>query len=217
MTSYISVLRLDRAAIKALKITDLYSLHRVVYGLFEDVRSQEAKQSSESSGIQWVDKGGDHQYRQLLILSDRLPQQVNHGIIETKLIPPDFLLHQHYRFTITVSPTRRSNQSKKIFPIKGREAIAAWFIERATKNWGFSVDPIHLQVAAINVQQFQDKAQRLVTLQQATLSGNLSVIDQDSFHSSFSKGLGRGRSFGCGLLQIVPVSTFYYFNQKESA
>lgn len=35
MTSYISVLRLDRAAIKALKITDLYSLHRVVYGLFE--------------------------------------------------------------------------------------------------------------------------------------------------------------------------------------
>lgn len=73
MTSYVSALRLDRPVIKALKITDLYSLHRVVYGLFEDVLNQEAKQSSESSGIQWVDKGSDHQYRQLLILSDRLP------------------------------------------------------------------------------------------------------------------------------------------------
>ncbi len=185
MTSYVSVLRLDRAAIKALKITDLYSLLRVVYGLFEDVRSQQAKQSSVSSGIQWVDKGGDHQYRQLLILSDRLPQNVKHGLIKTKLIPPNFLLHQHYRFTITVSPTRRNNQSRKLLPVKGREAIAAWFIERAAKNWGFSVDPTHLQVAAINVLQFQDKAQRLITLQQATLSGYLSVIDQDCFHASF--------------------------------
>lgn len=205
MTSYVSVLGLDRSAIKALKITDLYSLHRVVYGLFEDVRSQQAKQSNVSSGIQWVDKGGNHQYRQLLILSDRLPKSIDHGIIETTPIPPSFLSHQHYRFTITVSPTRRNNQSRKLLPVKGREAIAAWFMERAAKNWGFSVDPIHLQVAAINVQQFQDKAQRLITLQQATLNGNLSVIDQDCFHASFSKGLGRGRSFGCGLLQIVPV------------
>uniref|UniRef100_A0A3B0LVE2 Uncharacterized protein n=1 Tax=Arsenophonus endosymbiont of Trialeurodes vaporariorum TaxID=235567 RepID=A0A3B0LVE2_9GAMM len=63
MTSYVSVLSLNRAAIKALKITNLYSLHRVVYGLFEDVRSSDAKQSSISSGIQWVDKGSDHKYR----------------------------------------------------------------------------------------------------------------------------------------------------------
>uniref|UniRef100_A0A3B0LWU2 Uncharacterized protein n=1 Tax=Arsenophonus endosymbiont of Trialeurodes vaporariorum TaxID=235567 RepID=A0A3B0LWU2_9GAMM len=100
-----------------------------------------------------------------MILSDRLPQSINHAIIETKLIPSNFLLHQHYRFTITVPPTRRSNQSGKILPIKGREAIAAWFIDCAAKHWDFSIDPIHLQVAAINVQQFQNKAQRLITLQ----------------------------------------------------
>lgn len=57
MTLYASVLRLDRAAVKALRVTDLYSLHRVVYGLFEDVRSEAQKQASEPSGIQWVDKG----------------------------------------------------------------------------------------------------------------------------------------------------------------
>ncbi|HGJ5877042.1 MAG TPA: hypothetical protein ACHBX0_12695 [Arsenophonus sp.] len=40
------------------------------------------------------------------------------------------------------------------------------------------------------MQQFQDKAQHRITLQQATLIGNLSVTDQDRFHASFSKGLG---------------------------
>jgi len=61
------------------------------------------------------------------------------------------------------------------------------------------------------VQQFQDKVQRKITLQQSTLSGNLPVTDQDRFHASFNKGLERGRSFSCGLLQIVPVIDPYIF------
>ena len=58
MALFASVLRLDRAASHALKITDTYSLHRVVYSLFDDVRSEEEKHACISSGIQWVDKGG---------------------------------------------------------------------------------------------------------------------------------------------------------------
>ena len=46
-----SVLHLDRAAIHALRITDPYSLHRVVYGLYPDVRDTVAKATSQSSGI----------------------------------------------------------------------------------------------------------------------------------------------------------------------
>jgi len=205
MTHIVSMLRLDRAAVKALKITDTYSLHRVVYGLFDDVRSEEAKLHSESSGIQWVDKGGDLHYRNILILSNRPPRDPEYGQIETNELPQGFLSHQHYRFTVTVSPGRRDSHSRKIIPVKGREAIAAWFIERAAVSWGFTVDPARLQVDAINVQQFQGKAQHQITLQQVTLSGYLTVSDSDAFQVSFSKGLGRGRSFGCGLLQIVPV------------
>jgi CRISPR-associated protein Cas6/Cse3/CasE, subtype I-E/ECOLI len=205
MTHFVSALRLDRAAVKALKITDTYSLHRVVYGLFDDVRSEEDKLRSDPSGIQWVDKGGDRHYRNILILSNRPPRDPEYGNVETKILPPAFLSHQHYRFTVTVSPGRRNNQSRKIVPVKGREAIAAWFTERAADSWGFTVDPARLQVDAVNVQQFQGKAQHQITLQQATLSGYLTVSDSDAFKVIFSKGLGRGRSFGCGLLQIVPV------------
>lgn len=51
MTHYISALRLDAHACRQLKITDGYSLHRVVYSLFDDVRSDEQKQGSVASGI----------------------------------------------------------------------------------------------------------------------------------------------------------------------
>ena len=44
-----------------------------------------------------------------------------------------------------------------------------------------------------------------MTLAQAHVSGQLQVIDRDRFQESFAQGIGRGRSFGCGLLQIVPL------------
>ena len=43
MSLIASVLKLDRAAVKALRITDPYSLHRVVYGLYPDVRDASGK------------------------------------------------------------------------------------------------------------------------------------------------------------------------------
>lgn len=205
MTLYASVLRLDRSAVKALRISDLYSLHRVVYGLFADVRSTEQKQASEPSGIQWVDKGGDHRYRQILMLSDRRPQGGEHGEVESRPLPDDFLAHRHYRFTVTLSPTRRDNRTRQLIPVKGREAIANWFIERAAKNWGFSVDPVRLQVDDVSVARFKARADSEITLQQATLSGYLTVTDTECFARSVASGLGRGRAFGCGLLQAVPL------------
>ncbi len=205
MTLYASVLRLDRAAVKALRITDLYSLHRVVYSLFEDIRAEPEKHSSQSSGIQWVDKGGDHQARKILILSNREPKPREYGQLETKTLPDLFLDHQRYRFTITLCPTRRDNQSRKLVPVKGRDSIADWFCERAPISWGFAVEREHLQVDDVRVQRFKGKLGASVTLQQASVNGVLAVNDRPLFQKSFRHGIGRGRSFGCGLMQIVPI------------
>lgn len=203
-----SVLELDRTAVKALRITDPYSLHRVVYSLYPDMREQEAKSSSVPSGILWADRGGDFRSRQILLLADREPaKQVDdrHGEIRSRLIPTDFLAHDHYRFKVIVNPTRRDSASKKLMPVKGREAVAEWFIERAEASWGFAVSVAHLQIDRLEVLQFKDKAQRPVTLAQAHVQGQLRVTDHAQFQKSFAQGIGRGRAFGCGLLQIVPV------------
>ncbi|MDA6076187.1 type I-E CRISPR-associated protein Cas6/Cse3/CasE [Edwardsiella anguillarum] len=140
-----------------------------------------------------------------MLLSDRLPQTGEYGEVESRPLPDDFLAHRHYRFAVTVSPTRRDNQSRQLKPVKGREAIADWFIERAATNWGFYIDPERIQVDDVRVAQFKGNAERAITLQQATLSGYLTVTDPERFAMSVANGVGRGRAFGCGLLQVVPL------------
>ena len=203
-----SVLHLDRPAIKALRITDPYSLHRVVYSLFDDVRSDTQKSAGQSSGILYADQGGDFHERKIILLSNRPPHNnINDFTIEihSRLISKEFLEHQKYRFKIIINPTRRDNNTHKLTPIKGREAIAAWFLDRGPKNWGFIPSIEHLQIDRIEVLQFQDKSQRPITLAQAHIQGQLMVIAREQFQHSFTMGIGRGRAFGCGLLQIVPL------------
>lgn len=208
MSLIASVLHLSRTDMQALKITDAYSLHRVVYSLYPDIRSDADKAASHSSGILFADQGGDFQHRKILLLANRPPAQQlagGHGEVQSRPIADDFLSHLHYRFKVIINPTRRNNRSRQIEAIKGRDAIAQWFLERAAQSWGFAASAEHLQVDKVQVLQFDAKEQRPVTLAQAHIQGQLTVTDPSQFARSFAQGIGRGRSFGCGLLQIVPL------------
>lgn len=203
---YAAVLRLSRHDVKALKITDAYSLHRVVYDLFEDVRSDQQKQASLPSGILYADKGGDFNSRRILILANRQPNLTpNYGEVESKKISAAFLQHARYAFEVTVNPGKRDKQTGKIRAVRGREAIARWFNERAEKSWGFKLNPLNLQIEKMAVQTFKKDGQT-VTHGSATLKGELYVADREQFKQSFCQGIGRGRAFGFGLLQIVPLA-----------
>lgn len=208
MSLIASVLHLDRQASKALRITDPYSLHRVVYSLYEDMRTAEEKGASQTSGILYADLGGDFQSRRILLLADRTPAECidgQYGQVQSKPIAESFLDHDRYRFKVIVNPTRRDSASRKLLPVKGRAPIADWFCERAQQSWGFRVPPEHLQVDRVDVLRFKDKQQHPVTLAQAHVQGLLEVTDRTQFRNSFTRGIGRARTFGCGLLQIVPL------------
>ena len=203
-----SVLQIDRQAVRALRITDMYSLHRVVYSLYEDKRSDEVKTASQASGILFADQGGDFHSRKILLLADREPASCvdgQYGKVESKPIPEGFLDHEKYRFKVIINPTRRDSASRKLLPVKGRDAVAQWFLERAPQSWGFTVSSEHLQIDRLDVLQFKEKAQRPITLAQAHVQGQLTITDREQFRHSFTAGIGRGRAFGCGLLQIVPI------------
>lgn len=197
---YLSAYRLSRTDSRHLRLTDCYSVHRVVYDLFDPVRS-EGEQTH--SGILYVDKGEGRQERLVLILSNRLPKTPAYGKVETRTLERSHLDFSTYRFEIVVNPVRRNNQTRKIVPVRGRAAIARWFMDKATA-WGFAVPELSLQVAEITVDRF--KAKETVTLGKARLTGMLHVTDRQRFVQSVCQGIGRGRAFGCGLLQIVPCA-----------
>ncbi|NIF24015.1 type I-E CRISPR-associated protein Cas6/Cse3/CasE [Candidatus Pantoea multigeneris] len=205
---FASALHLDRTAVKALKMTDTYSLHRVVYSLFSDERSDTEKNSNVQSGIVYADQGGDFQHRKVLIVSNRPPAtniDGKYGMVLIKPISDTFLSHTHYCFKVQVNPVRKDKKSGKRIAVKGRAAIADWFLKRATDSWGFQVTPQTLQIEAIDVLRFEGKSGRLVTIGKAHVQGQLTVINSQQFRNSFKNGIGKGRAFGCGLLQIVPI------------
>lgn len=204
---FASVLHLDRKAVKALRITDAYALHRVIYSLYEDVRSEQEKSASKVNGVLYADQGGDHMGRKILLLANRQPlARVNdqYGQVITKAIMPSFLDYPHYRFKVIINPTRRNSQTRQLLPIKDHQEIMDWFIDRSQNNWGFQVVRTQLQLDRIQVLQCKNKNQQLVTVAQAHLQGVLTVTDKVQFTRGFTEGVGRARAYGCGLLQIVP-------------
>ncbi|MFI3247027.1 MAG: type I-E CRISPR-associated protein Cas6/Cse3/CasE [Ferrimonas sp.] len=204
---FASALHLNIRDVRALKITDPYSLHRVIYSLFTDIRSSEAKQHTPS-GLVYADQGGDARGRKVLILSNRAPLTAidgQYGEVVTKTVDPSFWGHQHYQFSVQVNPVRKDSQTGKRIAVIGREAISAWFCERAVSSWGFQANPHQLQVNKIEVQQFPYKNGAIITLNKAHIQGTLTVTNPIRFAQSFQQGIGKGRAFGCGLLQIIPL------------
>jgi CRISPR system Cascade subunit CasE len=179
-----------------LKITDSYSIHKAVYSLFP-------KQADGERDFLFLDKGGDFNERRILILSKRPPAVPEHGIIESKNIPESFLAGNCYGFTVRLNPTKREKNGGKIVPIRGKENQLEWFCAKS-EGWGFITDKESLQIQNSGVQSF-DKQNGQVTQNAVTFTGKLKVSDRSLFIKSFEKGIGRGKSFGFGLLQIIPL------------
>ncbi len=201
-----SVLRLSRSDCKFLGIHDDYGIHKAVYSLFP-------KQGEQTRDFLYADQGGDYNLRQVLILSHRAPEIPAVGQVESKRISDEFLSHAEYGFTLKVNPTKRDKSTGKNIPIRRhneqgiseRQALHDWFMNKAP-TWGFTVDVASLQVQDIGVQIIAKGSQNLVH-GFAIFLGQLKVIDPALFKSSFQKGIGRAKSFGFGLLQIVPIKT----------
>jgi len=201
---FLNILYLTREDLCVLRVKDAYSLHRVVFSLFDDVRNDHQKQEGISSGLLFTDKGFDQEHRKILILSTRPPNLPKYGRIESKALIESFLMQDCYGFEITLNPTKKDSITKKITPLRGEEAIKEWFINKAPLSWGFEVKKESLHIQNMDVKNFNKKGHH-VTLSSATLVGQLTVIDQDKFIQSFQKGIGRGKAFGFGLLQITPL------------
>ncbi|MBU1087911.1 MAG: type I-E CRISPR-associated protein Cas6/Cse3/CasE [Candidatus Omnitrophica bacterium] len=196
-----SILKLNRNDCKALKLEDVYSVHRIVYSLFPKITSK-----SQRDFI-FADKGGNVQSRQILILSKRPPLSPEYGEIESKEVPKKFLNYDQYGFEVTLNPVTRNGTSKSATPVRGVENIRNWFLSRSA-SYGFNADPESLQVCRVGVISFDKQkngAKYEHTHNTATFIGKLQVVDRDLFVKSFNDGIGRAKGFGFGLLQLVPL------------
>lgn len=200
---FLSRLILTLQDYRNLRITDDYSIHRVVYSLFP--------KSSNPGRILYADRGSRNALHTVLILSEiapicspETPQQ-----IETKEIGPDFLRHSRYAFEILLNPVRRESLSRKLWPVLGETALREWFLEKAAAN-GFALTPedeARLVIQVRDTKTFKQKnaSERNVTHHQVLFSGTLTVSDSERFRNAFEHGIGKAKAFGFGLLQLAPL------------
>lgn len=208
MTLYAAMLELGRRDMQALRITDRYSLHRVVYSLYDDVRSTEQKKrGSAPSGILFDDLGGNVRARRILTMANRMPtlEHIEAPIRMTvKKVPQEFLGHDQYRFRVRVNPVHRG-RGGAMPVLEGDDAIQ-WFRSSAVQSWGFRLLTLQ-DLLGPTVVTFTAQEGNVVTLNEIVISGVLKVTNRERFQQNFQQGIGRGKAFGFGLLHLVPVSS----------
>jgi CRISPR system Cascade subunit CasE len=188
-----SVVSLDRQAIQSLKIKDPYSMHKFVYDLFPGNQRK----------FLYYDQGGDLGYRRILLVSREQPLVPEIGEIQSKSIPRGFLEHRRYAFQVMLNPVEQPLGSSGKVPVVTKDALRAWFAKRQ-EAWGFVSIPEDLEIFDLGVQIIQ-KGERDIIHNMAEFRGVLEVADRERFKNSFSNGMGRGKAFGFGLLQIRPL------------
>lgn len=199
---YLTKLFLDAAALRKGNIRDDYSIHRLVYSLFP--------LEQERSRFLYADKGSVRGGRLLLVLSEKEPNVPEYVTSATTIISENFFRFSDYRFEIDLNPVKKEKESGKRRAVTGQLDLLNWFIAHSEK-WGFQADARSLEVSIKPVRQFS-KDGTVCTFNHAFFRGSLHVTDQEKFRESFFAGLGHGKAFGFGLLQLLPVSNATIIN-----
>jgi CRISPR system Cascade subunit CasE len=203
--AFATVFTLSPQEIRALKIRDTYSLHKIVYSLFEKTRTDEDIAKGESSGILWKELDNVDNKITILIVSDRKPHQTPmFGKVETREIKTSFLDNDMFAFEVILNPSKK-DKSGKIVPLKTIKEVEDWFLKKSIEQLGFDVIHEKLDIKKEQTLDFK-KGDNHVVQNRFTIKGIFKVTDKEKFKQTFLNGIGRGKSFGLGLLQILPLN-----------
>ncbi|MBF0517330.1 MAG: type I-E CRISPR-associated protein Cas6/Cse3/CasE [Nitrospirae bacterium] len=123
---------------------------------------------------------------------------------------PGFTEGQRLRFCIAANPTRKIDTKTKADGKKrnGRrvpvphDQLDEWLIKRGAQN-GFSIESVTSKNSYVYVNKSHEGSGHKLFC--ARYDGILVVTDSDNFLKTLISGIGPGKSFGFGLLSVVPV------------
>lgn len=116
-----------------------------------------------------------------------------------------------YRFRLKANPTysmpRKDEESGKLK--RGRICAHStiphqrqWLTEQGQKH-GFSVTEDSFDVTETRWYKFTKGKSNKLSILSVTFEGVLNVTDADAFREAMTKGIGRGKAYGMGLLTIM--------------
>lgn len=117
-----------------------------------------------------------------------------------------FRLRANTVHSVRTSPGDQNTRRQGHVTVKHQEH---WLLERARRS-GFTIpdgpDGAALVLRERDVVRFR-RGDSPVTLSTATFEGRLVIDEADAFRRSLTHGIGRAKSYGCGLLTIAPLTS----------
>jgi CRISPR system Cascade subunit CasE len=105
------------------------------------------------------------------------------------------------QFRLKANPSKRDNQSRKLIGLFNQADQLAW-LERQGSNHGFELKGVDV-IPTPNAFGMKPKGKAPIRLVTVLYQGILEIVDSDRFMAALEQGIGRGRSYGCGLLSVA--------------
>ena len=136
-------------------------------------------------------------------LSDRveLPLAVKSFALSAEQIAPGRIL----QFRLRANPSKRDNQTKKTIGLFHQADQLAW-LKRQADRCGFLLQGVDV-IPSPNVFGSKGGGTAPIRLTTALYQGILEVIEPEPFLHAVQRGIGRGKSYGCGLLSIARLQS----------
>lgn len=113
-----------------------------------------------------------------------------------------------YRFRVTLNPiislSQGSGNKSLVKPHVTMEYQRKYLIDRSVKN-GFELNEDEFTIVERGYENLYKSGQNKVRLVKATYEGILTIRDEEIFREVLSKGIGKKRAYGFGLMTVIPM------------
>lgn len=196
-------LEADEETAVSAKLFDSHKVHSLMYLAFGG--------GDGPRTFLYDDRGVRHGRWCALVLSERAPDMTAfpEGMeCSAKPLPADwFSKSSRYIFELVVNPVWRG--TTHVRTAGTRTQAADWLVQKAAA-WGFQVE--HLDVFDCHWERIRknkdmnggEDERKDMTFCKARIRGLLRVTDLERFIHAARTGCGRVKSYGCGLLQLMP-------------
>ncbi|MBW4696084.1 MAG: type I-E CRISPR-associated protein Cas6/Cse3/CasE [Lyngbya sp. HA4199-MV5] len=131
--------------------------------------------------------------------SDRTDQPIQFKPFEPQV--NHFQPGQRLQFRLKANPSKRDKQTRKLIGMFHQTDQIAW-LERQAEQHGFTLLGVDV-IPTPNVFGVKEKGKAPIRILTVMYQGILEITDSAQFINAMQQGIGRGRSYGCGLLSVA--------------
>ncbi|NLJ95216.1 MAG: type I-E CRISPR-associated protein Cas6/Cse3/CasE [Clostridiaceae bacterium] len=209
---YLSRVEIDTRNRRKIKdLTRLTAFHNWVESSFPN----EVSQGIRRRKLWRIDRLQGKDY--LLIVSEQapsIPELEKYGVEKSGQVKDytSFLEgleeDKNYRFRITLNPVIakievKGQQRGRIKPLVSVEEQMQFLYDRSEKN-GFRLQKDNFHITEREFVPYKQANGKLLRLNKVTYEGLLQIVDKDIFIKTLTKGFGKKKAYGFGMMTVIP-------------